>query len=75
MIMSRIQAPSDETTGNLVDRLLSGLPPEAVLVDLGVAMGPVIASIHEKRDEYREQIRENAALENKPRLRTSTAEG
>ena len=48
---------------------------EAVLVDLGVAMGPVIASIHEKRDEYREQIRENAALENKPRLRTSTAEG
>ncbi|MEE1831428.1 FAD-binding oxidoreductase [Streptomyces sp. SP17KL33] len=33
MIMSRIQAPSDETTGNLVDRLLSGLPPEAVLVD------------------------------------------
>lgn len=31
--MSRIQAPSDETTGNLVDRLLSGLPPEAVLVD------------------------------------------
>ncbi|WP_408995795.1 FAD-binding oxidoreductase [Streptomyces europaeiscabiei] len=33
MSMSRIQAPSDETTGNLVDRLLSGLPPEAVLVD------------------------------------------
>ncbi|UUU33566.1 FAD-binding protein [Streptomyces sp. CA-210063] len=33
MIMSRIQAPSDETTGNLVDRLLSGLPPEAVLAD------------------------------------------
>lgn len=31
--MSRIQAPSDETTGNLVDRLLSGLPPEAVLAD------------------------------------------
>ncbi|MGB3796148.1 MAG: cation:proton antiporter, partial [Alteraurantiacibacter sp.] len=26
---------------------------EAVLVDLGVAMGPVIASIHEKRDEFR----------------------
>ena len=26
---------------------------EAVLVDLGVAMGPVIASIHEKRDELR----------------------
>jgi CPA2 family monovalent cation:H+ antiporter-2 len=27
---------------------------EAVLVDLGVPMGLVIASIHEKRDEYRE---------------------
>ena len=48
---------------------------EAVLVDLGVAMGPVIASIHEKRDEFREQIRENAALHSKPQLRTSTAEG
>ncbi len=46
---------------------------EAVLVDLGVPMGPVIASIHEKRDEFREQIRENGALENKPKLRTSTA--
>lgn len=31
--MSRIEAPADETTGNLVDRLLSGLPTEAVLVD------------------------------------------
>ncbi|MWV28327.1 cation:proton antiporter [Aurantiacibacter rhizosphaerae] len=46
---------------------------EAVLVDLGVPMGPVIASIHEKRDEFREQIRENGALEHKPKLRTSTA--
>ena len=35
---------------------------EAVLVDLGVAMGPVIASIHAKRDEYRETIRESADL-------------
>ncbi len=26
---------------------------EALLVDLGVAVGPVIASIHEKRDEFR----------------------
>ncbi|MBO0750082.1 MAG: NAD-binding protein, partial [Porphyrobacter sp.] len=43
---------------------------EAVLVDLGVAMGPVIASIHEKRDELRERIREGAALEHKPKLRT-----
>ncbi|WP_119082840.1 cation:proton antiporter domain-containing protein [Altererythrobacter sp. B11] len=47
---------------------------EAVLVDLGVPMGPVIASIHEKRDEYRERIREGGALEHKPKLRTSTAE-
>jgi CPA2 family monovalent cation:H+ antiporter-2 len=45
---------------------------EAVLVDLGVAMGPVIASIHEKRDEVRESIREEAALEYKPKLRTSS---
>lgn len=29
---------------------------EAVLVDLGVPMGPVIASIHEKRSELREEI-------------------
>jgi CPA2 family monovalent cation:H+ antiporter-2 len=29
---------------------------EAVLVDLGVAMGPVIASIHEKRAELRAEI-------------------
>jgi CPA2 family monovalent cation:H+ antiporter-2 len=47
---------------------------EAVLVDLGVAMGPVIASIHEKRDEFREQIRQEAQLPHKPKLRTSTAE-
>jgi len=47
---------------------------EAVLVDLGVAMGPVIASIHEKRDEFREQIQIDAALEHKPKLRTSTSE-
>ncbi len=48
---------------------------EAALVDLGVAMGPVIASIHEKRDEFRDQIKEHGALEHKPKLRTSTAEG
>jgi monovalent cation:H+ antiporter-2, CPA2 family len=47
---------------------------EAVLVDLGVPMGPVIASIHEKRDEFREQIRREAALEHKPKLRTGAAE-
>jgi CPA2 family monovalent cation:H+ antiporter-2 len=42
---------------------------EAVLVDLGVAMGPVIASIHEKRDELRQAIRREAALEREPRIR------
>lgn len=42
---------------------------EAVLVDLGVAVGPVIASIHEKRDEMRKMIKETAGLEREPRLR------
>ncbi|PKW08111.1 glycolate oxidase [Streptomyces sp. 1222.5] len=31
--MSRIEAPRDEATSNLTDRLLAGLPPEAVLTD------------------------------------------
>jgi len=44
---------------------------EAVLVDLGVAMGPVIASIHEKRDQFRTRIQRDAALDHKPKLRTS----
>ena len=30
---------------------------ETVLVDIGVPMGFVIASIHEKRDEYRELLK------------------
>ena len=42
---------------------------EAALVDLGVAMGPVIASIHEKRDELRETIRREAKLTREPRIR------
>lgn len=41
---------------------------EAALVDLGVAMGPVIASIHEKRSELRTKIMEDADLEELPRL-------
>ena len=41
---------------------------EAALVDLGVAMGPVIASIHEKRDQLRTKIKEEADLEEQPRL-------
>ena len=44
---------------------------EAVLVDIGVAMGPVIASIHEKRDEYRERLERDGGLTEKPKLRTS----
>ena len=41
---------------------------EAVLVDLGIAMGPVIASIHEKRDELRAVIRDAGNLDEEPRL-------
>jgi monovalent cation:H+ antiporter-2, CPA2 family len=41
---------------------------EAALVDLGVAMGPVIASIHEKRDQLRAEIKAEAELEVAPRL-------
>lgn len=41
---------------------------EAVLVDLGVAMGPVIASIHEKRDELRREIKQAGELDRDPRL-------
>jgi CPA2 family monovalent cation:H+ antiporter-2 len=42
---------------------------EAVLVDLGVAMGPVIASIHEKRDELRGQIKGAGAVPKRQPLR------
>ncbi len=34
---------------------------EAVLVDIGIPMGHVIASIHAKRDEYRKVLRPKAA--------------
>ena len=47
---------------------------DAVLVDLCVAVGPVIASIHEKRDEFRERIMQEGALDHKPKLRTGAAE-
>ncbi|WFL76738.1 cation:proton antiporter [Altererythrobacter arenosus] len=47
---------------------------EAVLVDIGVAMGPVIASIHEKRDEFREQLEREGHLDYRPKLRTSNVE-
>jgi CPA2 family monovalent cation:H+ antiporter-2 len=42
---------------------------EAVLVDLGIAMGPVIASIHEKRAELRKEIMEQGELEAEPPLK------
>lgn len=48
---------------------------EAVLVDLGVAMGPVIASIHEKRDELRKTIKAAANMEREPRLRRARRTG
>jgi CPA2 family monovalent cation:H+ antiporter-2 len=38
-------------------------------------MGPVIASIHEKRDEFRERIREGGELDHKPKLRTTSRPG
>jgi CPA2 family monovalent cation:H+ antiporter-2 len=41
---------------------------EAVLVDIGVAMGPVIASIHEKRSELRSEIMAQAEMAAEPRL-------
>ena len=41
---------------------------EAVLVDIGVAMGPVIASIHEKRSELRTAIMHAGELTEEPAL-------
>lgn len=41
---------------------------EAVLVDIGVAMGPVIASIHEKRSELRTDIMKAGHLDMEPSL-------
>ncbi len=41
---------------------------EAVLVDIGVAMGPVIASIHEKRSQLRSAIMAAGALASEPTL-------
>jgi len=42
---------------------------ETALVDLGVAMGPVIASIHQRREELRESIKTAGDLDHAPRLR------
>jgi CPA2 family monovalent cation:H+ antiporter-2 len=58
---------------------------EAALVGLGIPMGPVIASIHEKRDEIRHDLQEAAreaglqrshavkSKQRKPRLRRGTS--
>lgn len=45
---------------------------EAVLVDMGVAMGFVIASIHEKRDEMRQKIMDEGLLATKPKLKSTS---
>lgn len=42
---------------------------EAVLVDLGLAMGPVIASIHDKRAQLRTKIMEMADMSREPPIR------
>lgn len=41
---------------------------EVLLVDLGIAVGPVIASIHERRSEMRAEIRDKSGLDYEPRL-------
>jgi CPA2 family monovalent cation:H+ antiporter-2 len=43
---------------------------EAVLVDLGVPMGPVIVSIHEMRDAMRTKIMDEGGLVAMPKLKT-----
>jgi CPA2 family monovalent cation:H+ antiporter-2 len=42
---------------------------EAVLVDIGVAVGPVIASIHEHRARARRRIKKLGDLDSEPRVR------
>ncbi|RYY35728.1 MAG: sodium:proton exchanger, partial [Sphingomonadales bacterium] len=42
---------------------------EALLVDLGIGVGPVIASIHEERDKMRKAIKEAVGMSREPRLR------
>ena len=48
---------------------------EAVLVDVGLPMGPVIASIHEKRDALRAEIKAEAQIEGAPRLGRRSRDG
>jgi CPA2 family monovalent cation:H+ antiporter-2 len=44
---------------------------DAVLVGLGVAIGPAIASIHEKRDEVRSALQNAARAAGRRELRTA----
>ena len=48
---------------------------EAVLIDLGVAMGPVIASIHDVRAKMRHDIMTKGELEREPRIRRTRRPG
>ena len=48
---------------------------EAVLIDLGVAMGPVIASIHDIRAKMRHDIMTKGKLEREPRIRRTRRHG
>jgi CPA2 family monovalent cation:H+ antiporter-2 len=43
---------------------------ETALVDLGLAMGPIIASVHQKREDLQNEIKAAAKLEHAPRLRS-----
>ncbi len=42
---------------------------ETALVDIGIAMGPVIASVHQKREDLQSEIKAAARLDHMPRLR------
>jgi len=42
---------------------------ETALVDLGLAVGPVIASVHQKREDLQNEIKAAAKLDQAPRLR------
>jgi len=42
---------------------------ETALVDLGLAMGPIIASVHQKREDLQNEIKAAAKLDQAPRLR------
>ena len=46
---------------------------EAALVGLGLSAGPVIASIHEKRDEFRHELQEAAGLAGRSETRSIRA--